>query len=180
MPQMPGATRVGPRDGDEGPLLSTIREGVPPGRAGLRTSYGEATRPTGAGSGPVRAFAAPRHRARGERHRGRLGTRAAAVSTRETELRSPQPEPTRLAPPDAGARSTRCGRGQRRGRRAARGWTRAAPASEVAAERRAWGFRHARSPWLAVPRTQRSARAKSPAQVADERARAHACRAEHD
>src|SRR5678815_2432510 len=100
MAQMPRAARVGPRDGDENALWLAVREVVPPGRAGLRTSYGAATWPTGAGSGPGRAFGTPRHRARGERHRGRRDTRAAAVSVRGTELHSAPAKQAGLAQPD--------------------------------------------------------------------------------
>ena len=70
MPQMPWATRVGPRDGDENALLSTVREGVPPGRARSRTSYGGALARTDAGR-PAAGDADRRRRAPRVRSRPR-------------------------------------------------------------------------------------------------------------
>ena len=92
MAQMSRTTRVGPRDREENALWLAVREVVPPGRAGLRTSYGEATGLTEAGSAPAGAFAIPRRRARAERFRGRPGARAAVVSMRVTEPGSQQAE----------------------------------------------------------------------------------------
>ena len=54
MAQMPRATRVGPRDGDEDALWLAVREVGPPCGARSRTSYGGAAGPTVAEWGPWR------------------------------------------------------------------------------------------------------------------------------
>ena len=82
MPQMPWATRVGPRDGDENALLSTVREGVPPGRARSRTSYGGAPARIGArhGAGDVAGRRRRAPRARGRPRREGPGAAASNAS----------------------------------------------------------------------------------------------------
>jgi hypothetical protein len=109
MAQMPRATRVGPRDGEEDALWLAVREVVPPGGARLRTSYGEALGTTGARSGPARALAGRRRRARGERLRDRPAARAAAVSVRVTELGSRQAERSPFERSEADAPPSRRG-----------------------------------------------------------------------
>ena len=80
MPQMPRATRVGPRDGDENALLSTVREVVPPGRARSRTSYGGAIGRTDPGRS-VAGDADQRSPARRVRRRPRRAGSAASASS---------------------------------------------------------------------------------------------------
>src|SRR4029450_1708665 len=77
MPQMPRATRVGPRDGDENALLSTVREGGPPGRARSRTSSGGAVARIDAGP---RTFDDAHRPGRGRRERGRVRRAGSAGS----------------------------------------------------------------------------------------------------
>ena len=88
MPQMPRATRVGPRDGDENALLSTVREGVPPGRARSRTSYGGAVGRTDAGR-PAAGDADRRRRAPRVRSRPRRAGSAASASSDPAALPRP-------------------------------------------------------------------------------------------
>ena len=111
MPQMPRATRVGPRDGDENALLATVREGVPPGRARSRTSYGGRVGRTDARRSAV-GVAGRRRRAQRARGRpGRAGPAAsasgdaAALPPPASQLASRRPaRPGRPAAPAAPAR----------------------------------------------------------------------------